>query len=65
MRGSCPGGGQVARLENAVAHLMRSNTELEAALQGGPDSDFSEAIGVSLLSSLDCLCHRPELLCSQ
>ena len=65
MRGSCPGAGQVARLENAVAHLMHSNTELEAALQAGADSDFSEAIVVSFLSPANCFCYRPGLLCSQ
>ncbi|KAK3271631.1 hypothetical protein CYMTET_20035 [Cymbomonas tetramitiformis] len=32
------------RLENALLHLRRSNTELKEALKEGPDSDFEEAI---------------------
>lgn len=38
---------EIARLENATAHLESSNVELTAALAEDPsDADFPEAIGV-------------------
>lgn len=37
----------MARLENSVVHLDRSNVELDAAMLDDPDPDYREAIGVS------------------
>jgi hypothetical protein len=40
---------QACELDNAVVHLLRSNTELETALaEMGPDTDFEDAIRENL-----------------
>mmetsp|Transcript_13553 Transcript_13553/g.40983 ORF Transcript_13553/g.40983 Transcript_13553/m.40983 type:complete len:159 (-) Transcript_13553:1768-2244(-) len=40
---------EVARLENSVVHLDRSNAELDAAMLDDPDPDYREAIGENIM----------------
>lgn len=56
---------EIRRLQNCIAHLVRSNRELQEALAEGPDPDFTQAIeenvlviAVSIIVCDACACVR-------